>query len=46
MKSDKKQENSDNKDVFDIPIEGSLGLLAAGDIGLRMWRDAIKKSSK
>lgn len=23
---------------FNVPIEGSLGLLAFGDIGLRAWR--------
>jgi len=24
--------------TFEIPVEGSLGLLALGAVGLRMWR--------
>lgn len=28
---------------FDIPLEGSLGLLALGDIGLLAWRNKRAK---
>ena len=28
-----------NGQSFDIPIAGSLGLLAFGDIGLMLWRE-------
>ena len=34
---------------YEIKPEGSLGLLAYGDIGLRKWRsvrDAVKKDKK
>lgn len=30
-------------DVYEIPYEGSLGLLALGHIGLKMWRDKRKQ---
>ena len=26
-------------DKYEIPVEGSLGLLALGHIGLKLWRD-------
>ena len=28
---------------FEIPVEGSLGLLALGDIGLLAWRSKIEQ---
>lgn len=28
---------------FKIPVEGSLGILALGDIGLRAWRQVKKE---
>lgn len=28
---------------FDIPLEGSLGLLALGDVGLMAWRSRIEQ---
>ena len=31
---------------FIIPVEGSLGLLALGAIGLKAWRRAREKASK
>jgi len=31
---------------YTIPVEGSLGVLAYGDIGLRAWREVKKKSEK
>jgi hypothetical protein len=31
---------------FDIPVEGSLGLLALGDIGLVLWRQKIQEAKK
>lgn len=30
---------TDTGEVFEIPIQGSLGLLALGDIGLMAWRN-------
>ena len=29
-----------------IPADGALGLLALGDVGVRLWRDARKKKLK
>lgn len=26
-------------DTYEIPVEGSLGLLALGHIGLKLWRE-------
>jgi hypothetical protein len=31
--------------VYEVTVEGSLGLLAYGDIGLRAWRK-VKQSHK
>lgn len=31
---------------MDIPLEGSLGLLAYGDLGLKAWRAKIKEEEK
>ncbi len=31
---------------FQIPVEGSLGLLALGDVGLREWRKVRDNSEK
>lgn len=28
---------------YDIPVEGSLGLLALGDVGLTAWREKIER---
>jgi len=36
---------SDKKHLFKITPEGSLGILAFGDIAFRKWRE-IKKESK
>lgn len=30
---------------FEIPLQGSLGLLALGDIGLLAWRQKIAESA-
>lgn len=42
-----------NNEKFEIPEEGMLGLLALGDVGLKMWRkkrgtvaDALKISEE
>ncbi|MDX2360695.1 MAG: hypothetical protein QNK23_07800 [Crocinitomicaceae bacterium] len=41
-----KQESSQKKGVpFDIPLSGSLGLLALGDRGIRAWRK-VKEEEK
>jgi hypothetical protein len=32
-------------EAYDIPIEGSLGLLAMGYEGVRLWREKRKQSS-
>ena len=43
---------SENKKEYKITPEGSLGLLALGDIGLKKWREVrgelkvVKKESK
>ncbi len=29
--------------VDQIPVEGALGLLALGDVGIKLWREARKK---
>jgi hypothetical protein len=34
---------TNNSNEFTITEEGSLGLLASGDIGLRAWRKVKKK---
>ena len=33
----------DTKQEFKVSKEGSLGLLALGDIGLKLWREAKNK---
>lgn len=30
--------------LIDIPLEGALGLLAYGDLGITAWRNAKKKA--
>ena len=30
---------------FKIPVKGSLGILALGDIGVRAWREVRKASN-
>ncbi|MBU2939911.1 hypothetical protein KO494_10205 [Lacinutrix sp. C3R15] len=40
----KKNKNLSNNKSYTIPIEGSLGLLAYGDIGLRAWREVKQKN--
>lgn len=42
-------ENVEMEDVnsaVEIAVEGSLGLLAYGDIGLRAWRNVKKEARK
>ncbi|HRZ77307.1 MAG TPA: hypothetical protein P5248_08070 [Bacteroidales bacterium] len=29
---------------FDVPVKGSLGLLALGDLGLKAWRKARREA--
>jgi len=41
-KSNLKLINKETGKEFEIPVEGSLGLLALGAVGLKAWR--IKKS--
>lgn len=41
-----KSKTEQNKIPYKIEIEGSLGLLALGDIGLRAWRKVKKKTNK
>jgi len=33
----------DSKKVFEVPAEGSLGLLALGHVGLEAWRKKRKE---
>lgn len=37
---------SDEKKAYEITSEGSLGLLALGDIGIEKWREAKNKEAK
>lgn len=42
-KKDKEQEK-----IYEVPEEGSLGLLALGDLGLKAWREkmAVEKAKE
>jgi hypothetical protein len=43
------KQKSGAKIPFEIPVEGSLGLLALGAVGIKEWRkvrDANKKANK
>ena len=35
-----------NKGEYKIDAQGSLGLLALGDIGLQLWREEVKKAAE
>jgi hypothetical protein len=39
-------EIQDDNSSFEVSVQGSLGLLAYGDIGLRAWRKVKKEDSK
>ena len=32
--------------VIEMPPEGSLGVLALGDLGLKLWREAREKAKQ
>ena len=36
----------DKEKSYKVTVEGSLGLLAFGDVGLRAWREVKKKSEE
>ena len=38
--------NTPDGDAFDVPVEGSLGLLALGDLGLMAWRAKIENTKR
>lgn len=40
----KNNKNLQNMQPFTITVEGSLGLLAYGDVGLRAWREVKQKN--
>ena len=42
--SEKKKEI--NLSIDQIPAEGALGLLALGDVGVKLWREARKKKAE
>ena len=45
----KGQKKNEKEQKFDIPVEGSMGLLALGAAGLKAWRkvrDQAKKEEK
>jgi len=48
MEDEKNKSPKDYKpgDVYEVPPEGSLGLLALGYRGLEAWREAQKKAVK
>ena len=35
-----------NNEKFDVPAEGMLGLLALGDVGLKLWRKKRAEAMK
>ena len=35
-----------DKKVIKMPPEGSLGVLALGDIGVKLWREARQKAKQ
>ena len=35
-----------SEDEYKIDAQGSLGLLALGDIGLQLWRKEVKKKAE
>jgi hypothetical protein len=44
-----KKENTDLPKTYEIPVEGSLGLLALGAAGIRAWRkkrEEVKQSEE
>jgi hypothetical protein len=41
MKKDKKEIEIS---IEQIPVEGNLGLMALGDVGIRAWREAKKRN--
>lgn len=41
-----KQKNNKSTKSYEIPVEGSLGLLAYGDKGLRAWRKVREAALK
>ena len=45
-KDQKKQETSGKQQVFEVPVEGSLGLLALGAVGLIAWRKKREENNK
>ncbi len=38
--------SKDKKLNYTVTSQGSLGLLALGDIGIKLWRDAVKDNPK
>lgn len=42
----KEKQTKDNGVAYDIPVKGSLGLLALGDRGLRAWREVKEEAKK
>lgn len=42
------EQNTENMpqpgDVYDVPVEGSLGLLALGSVGLKAWRQKKREA--
>lgn len=40
-----KNKKLSNHQNYSITIEGSLGLLAYGDVGLRLWREVKQKNN-
>lgn len=46
MKARKINKKNNDKLLYNITKEGSLGLLALGDVGLLAWREVKKESFK
>jgi len=45
LKMTNKNKKLSNHQNYSITIEGSLGLLAYGDVGLRLWREVKQKNN-
>ena len=46
MGKDKSTSDNNQGTKFEIPVEGSLGLLALGAVGLRAWRKVRKEANQ
>jgi len=43
MTNSKIQLQTENGEPFEVPVDGSLGLLALGYVGVMLWREKRRK---